>query len=207
MSCPQHVQFLSASKILPETFLGNVRRTGNRNHRRFESFARQWRALFAVSNNWSFQTCRNTCSADSLWRCGPLCHRNELWKVKIWDELFPQGSISPNFFRQATIRWRTAFGEKFAIQFHQPLPLKFSREYQAKIRTKFAKSMRNLPNLCAVRQTPFAKKSFSSCAREQMLMKSTPGGIWVPSLFRAFPIFFTAKPGPSGSKRFKFKIY
>ena len=75
-----------------------------------------------------------------------------------------QGSISPNFVRQAKSCRRTAFGDKFAVQFHQ-------LNVKAKITSKFAK-----------RHSPFAKfvrrkKLLIQCARksqEEMLMKSTP---------------------------------
>ena len=82
---------------------------------------------------------------------------------------FDQGSISPNFVRQAKIRRHTASGKIGAIQFHQHF-------FTENLPKTFAKFVRRSPNLCAIRQTPFTEKSFSSWARKQMLMKSTPGG-------------------------------
>ena len=73
-----------------------------------------------------------------------------------------QGSISPNFFCQAKICRRTACGEKFAIKFHQ-----HSTSNCTKIRPvcelKFAQFVsKNSPNLCAIRQLPFATKGFDA---------------------------------------------
>ena len=62
------------------------------------------------------------------------------------------GSISPNFERQAKRCRRTAFGKKFAVQFHQ-------LNVMGNITSKFAK--RRSPNLCA-------EKSISFCAREKV---------------------------------------
>ena len=70
-----------------------------------------------------------------------------------------QGSISPNFFRQAKIRRRTACREKFAVQFHQNSTSNCTKICPV-FELKFAQFVsKNLPNLCAVRQTllPFAK--------------------------------------------------
>ena len=66
-----------------------------------------------------------------------------------------QGLISPNFVCQAKRRQRTAFGKKFAVQFHQLNNSTINTKLKPKI-------VRHSPNLCAVRQTLCAKKSFSS---------------------------------------------
>ena len=54
-----------------------------------------------------------------------------------------KGSISPNNVRQAKRRKRTAFGEKFAIQFHQQFCLIFPVENS---KLKFPEFVRCLPN-------------------------------------------------------------
>ena len=69
------------------------------------------------------------------------------------DSNWHLGSISPNFVRKAKRRRQTAFGKKYAIQFHQQFLLSSSKEHYAKIRhicAPFAKFVRHLPN--AVRQ-------------------------------------------------------
>ena len=84
--------------------------------------------------------------------------------------LFRQGSISPNFFRQAAICRCTAFGENFTVQFHHhthPNCTEICPIFWAEIRrasAQFAESVRR--SLSPIRQ-----KGFSSCARKKVGLK------------------------------------
>jgi hypothetical protein len=74
-------------------------------------------------------------------------------------------------FRKAKSRRRTAFGEKFAIQFHQKLnslnsQSKFGKNSPNAIRQKRRRILRANISPNAIRARTF---------RAQMLMKSTPG--------------------------------